>query len=109
MEKETQNIENTNKDRPIFVVKDDETGEDCFAIDPKKDCPHVNENLTKNLDSALDSLGKGLVTAPCRDCQNEGENWFCLSCEGVYCSRYVKGKGRCYLKVNIKEGKYFFA
>ena len=48
MEKETQN-NTSNKDKPIFVVKDEETGEDCFAIDPKKDCPHINEGVTRQV------------------------------------------------------------
>lgn len=29
--------------------------------------------------------------SPCLECGNVGENWVCLSCSEVFCSRYVKG------------------
>jgi len=28
---------------------------------------------------------------PCEDCENRGENWICLECQKIFCSRYVKG------------------
>ncbi len=31
------------------------------------------------------------MAAPCVDCGNVGENWLCLECGEVRCSRYVKG------------------
>ena len=30
------------------------------------------------------------ISAPCLTCGNKGENWLCLVCSDVYCSRYVK-------------------
>lgn len=30
-----------------------------------------------------------LIEAKCRQCDNVGENWVCLSCFSVQCSRYV--------------------
>lgn len=32
-----------------------------------------------------------LVKTPCLGCKEENENWACLTCGGVYCSRYIKG------------------
>lgn len=54
-----------------------------YAVEPLKDCPHLCE-LGEVPEEGLD------VNAPCEDCQNVGENWVCLVCYKVYCSRYVK-------------------
>lgn len=36
--------------------------------------------------------GTGIdVNSPCVDCNNQGENWICLQCFQVFCSRYVNG------------------
>ena len=34
------------------------------------------------------TVGVG-TTDPCMECNNVGENWLCLSCGEVHCSRYV--------------------
>lgn len=54
-----------------------------FAVDPKTDCPHVIAGLgdTLNVD----------VATPCNKCNDGSENWLCLKCSAVSCSRYVKG------------------
>lgn len=61
------------------IVDTEKTG---FYVDFKKDCPHHASALKENI--VVDS------TDPCQTCGNKGENWLCLSCSGVYCSRYVK-------------------
>ena len=50
-----------------------------FAVDVKYDCPHLalHEDLTVD------------IQAPCLQCANVGENWLCLTCSEVLCSRYV--------------------
>ena len=30
------------------------------------------------------------VSRKCQSCDNLGENWICLSCHNVFCSRYVQ-------------------
>lgn len=52
------------------------------AVEPKRDCPHV-QSLT-----SVSSLHVDL-SKPCGTCSNVGENWLCLVCSSVFCSRYV--------------------
>lgn len=52
------------------------------AVQPKTDCPHV-QALT-SVSSLYVDLSK-----PCGTCSNVGENWLCLICSTVFCSRYV--------------------
>eukprot|EP01114_Cavostelium_apophysatum_P021493 TRINITY_DN7518_c0_g1_i1.p1 TRINITY_DN7518_c0_g1~~TRINITY_DN7518_c0_g1_i1.p1 ORF type:complete len:466 (-),score=105.57 TRINITY_DN7518_c0_g1_i1:33-1430(-) len=52
------------------------------AVIPKLDCPHLDE-VTVEL-SELSS-----VSSPCKDCQDTSENWLCLKCNRVSCSRYI--------------------
>ena len=46
-------------------------------------CPHL-ETVSKNVTEDLFD-----VKRKCENCDNEGENWICLSCHKVFCSRYV--------------------
>eukprot|EP01004_Peranema_trichophorum_P002863 NODE_1890_length_1766_cov_42.093122_g1607_i0.p1 GENE.NODE_1890_length_1766_cov_42.093122_g1607_i0~~NODE_1890_length_1766_cov_42.093122_g1607_i0.p1 ORF type:complete len:530 (-),score=67.80 NODE_1890_length_1766_cov_42.093122_g1607_i0:123-1712(-) len=56
------------------------------AVEPKTDCPHVNENtqplVTKNWKE---------VDTGCGECGNMSENWICLQCHKVFCGRDVNG------------------
>jgi len=52
-----------------------------FAVDPKLNCPHVYTAL-------MDVIGIE-VNTPCSVCNHSPENWECLSCGKVFCSRYV--------------------
>eukprot|EP00045_Choanoeca_perplexa_P016166 m.214166 g.214166 ORF g.214166 m.214166 type:complete len:153 (-) comp17186_c1_seq1:561-1019(-) len=51
-----------------------------FTVEPRKDCPHVTQ-VAPVLDFEL--------SQPCGDCGHLGENWVCLTCSQVGCSRYV--------------------
>ncbi|XP_069142709.1 uncharacterized protein [Argopecten irradians] len=53
-----------------------------FAVQPLTWCPHL-ETVQPLPGPVLDT------EAPCLDCGNVGENWICLICYKVYCSRYV--------------------
>lgn len=53
-----------------------------FSVVPKTNCPHVDSLSIKEL--VVD------VAAPCAKCQDKSENWLCLSCSKVLCSRFVK-------------------
>lgn len=57
-----------------------------FAVSPKYDCPHITPD---NLSEDLTTLTSIEITAECLDCLNKGENWLCLKCGAVKCSRYV--------------------
>uniref|UniRef100_A0A6A7G4B6 Regulatory protein SIR2 homolog 7 n=2 Tax=Hirondellea gigas TaxID=1518452 RepID=A0A6A7G4B6_9CRUS len=59
-----------------------------FAVDLKMDCPHVDQ-CVENVAVIVaddDSLKKN-----CASCLDTTENWLCLSCFSVRCSRYVAG------------------
>ena len=55
-----------------------------YAVDPIKDCPHCIE-----LDYELFVDKK--FNEKCIQCDNVGENWICLECQQIFCSRYVNG------------------
>lgn len=54
-------------------------------VRPKTDCPHLEHDLkyTEDIKFKFDT--------PCKECKDQQENWFCLSCFGIFCSRYVQG------------------
>jgi histone deacetylase 6 len=58
-----------------------------FAITPRIDCPHVDyvEDQVINNPQHLESK------ISCDICGDESENWYCLTCERILCSRYVQG------------------
>lgn len=62
-----------------------------FAIEPKKDCPHIKVDWINALHQAFDGLGSSISKANCKDCGDDTEEWICMPCGGVYCSRYVNG------------------
>jgi len=65
-----------------------------FAVQPKLDCPHLSaENL------AQDSLTVD-AKAPCKDCNDPRENWLCLKCGAVSCSRYVNSHAAAHFETS---------
>src|SRR5690349_12715742 len=56
-----------------------------YAISPKEDCPH--ESNLKYEDISY-TLTREILKAPCEDCSFTSENWLCLVCYKVFCSRY---------------------
>lgn len=60
-----------------------------FSVEPKRDCPHVKTHVhALPPDFVVDAA---LLQRGCADCGHAGENWLCLGCYGVFCSRYVNG------------------
>ncbi|KAF7233372.1 hypothetical protein EG68_06928 [Paragonimus skrjabini miyazakii] len=53
-----------------------------FAVTPLTWCPHLT-SVHNNPDWTPD------VHGPCSQCDNQTENWVCLTCYSVYCSRYA--------------------
>ncbi|GAU98980.1 hypothetical protein RvY_10046 [Ramazzottius varieornatus] len=56
-----------------------------YAVHPRTDCPHVESNVAPLPEAGLDA------SAPCSTCQDPTENWVCLKCFRVFCSRYING------------------
>ena len=52
-----------------------------FAVSPKTDCPHIH-SLYQDINSIR-------ISTPCLICNDPRENWVCLQCGSVLCSRYV--------------------
>ncbi|KAL4474996.1 hypothetical protein ABPG74_001692 [Tetrahymena malaccensis] len=67
------------------------TGEEAFAVEPITNCPHALKLNFKKTEEIIYELRQKLFWNKCCDCENVGENWFCLICNNVYCSRYVQG------------------
>jgi len=64
----------------------DQIDKELYAVDPKTDCPHEKELDLKELSEAIT---REKINMPCKDCQDTKENWMCLYCKEVFCSRYV--------------------
>jgi len=60
-----------------------------FAVTPKDDCPHVETDVI--LRPLTEQEIQELVSSPCRECGDLSENWICLNCAHVFCSRYIEG------------------
>lgn len=56
-----------------------------FAIYPLSWCPHLEAGLAPAPPQEVS------CTAPCTQCGDTKENWLCLACHVVHCSRYVSG------------------
>ncbi|CAH3047010.1 unnamed protein product [Porites lobata] len=69
------------------------------AVEPKSDCPHV-QSLSNTASLHIDLM------KPCGSCENVGENWLCLMCSVVFCSRYVKSH---MVEHNSKEPSHMLA
>ena len=56
-----------------------------YQVYPKTSSPHLDCVIAAPLD------GAGALRAACGCCGAQGENWVCLGCHAVLCSRYVSG------------------
>eukprot|EP01080_Neovahlkampfia_damariscottae_P008541 gene8541-365_t len=61
-----------------------------FAVMVKTDCPHLEQHVNFDLVDNNSTLQKKL-SDPCSYCDSKEENWMCLKCGDVCCSRYVNG------------------
>ncbi len=60
-----------------------------FAVTPKYDCKHIKKALNQPTD--IKTLFADLRQRPCIDCGDTNENWWCITCHKLFCSRYVNG------------------
>jgi hypothetical protein len=60
-----------------------------FAVTPKTDCEHLPH--TRLVNDLVDDV---IREALCTHC-GKPETWLCLTCGGVYCSRYDLSLARC--------------
>lgn len=78
------------KDKEIkFVVDGKELGG--FAVYPKTNCPHLLPSHIDSLNRLSEEKKDLILSNSCSECQDQSENWFCLECNLIGCSREVKG------------------
>ena len=69
-----------------------------FAVVPKTDCPHCCDTSLLAVEEwlfsdAVATIGHCPIAKdpPCCECGDISENWICLGCQQVFCSRFVHG------------------
>ena len=92
----SNNSNNNNNNNKIATPEPVEQPGGGFAVYPKTDCPHVEQLAISEL--VVD------VGAPCSACGDTSENWLCLNCGNVGCSRYVKGHMAEHMTTACKQG-----
>jgi acetoin utilization deacetylase AcuC-like enzyme len=76
------NLDNSFDDDVELTSETDQGG----IIIPKQTCEHVQYvQLFEELDPVINNQ--------CIDCENSNENWLCLSCGEIHCSRYINNHG----------------
>jgi len=60
-----------------------------FAVHPIKECPHC---IPGKFIAPIEEFKDMTISTPCNhpDCDHAKENWVCLQCKYIGCSRYVK-------------------
>jgi len=79
----TEILTNSFDDDAELTSETDQGG----IIIPKQTCEHIQY---VDLISQISSI---LTKHRCIDCKNTSENWLCLSCGKIHCSRYVNNHG----------------
>ncbi|CAO3651971.1 unnamed protein product [Mucor hiemalis] len=64
-----------------------------FAVEPITNCPHIPPYTVEEID---------YIHTPCQTCQDKVENWHCLFCKSVQCSRYRQG----HMKEHVEESQH---
>ncbi|EAS07868.1 SIR2 family histone deacetylase, putative (macronuclear) [Tetrahymena thermophila SB210] len=60
-----------------------------FAVEPKLDCPHFEQLNVITLTEVFNDMTLETLNKPCKTCNHIGENWICLHCTDIFCSRYI--------------------
>lgn len=82
-------MESTQNSEPMETSESPFSMQGMFAVEPKRDCPHLSEHFHSDKAPTVNTLN---ISAPCVSCGSALENWICLTCFGVRCSRYMPGK-----------------
>lgn len=60
-----------------------------FSVCPKTDCEHVLSQVCDENKWNSHRFSKHEFTSPCQKCDDLTENWVCLTCQQVFCSRFI--------------------
>lgn len=80
-------------------------GEEFFAVEPRYDCDHIN-HLEIDYSLFTDERLVDYFSSHCELCEEENENWVCLSCGHLFCSRYINGHMKQHF---LESGKHAVA
>jgi len=69
-----------------------------FVVEPIDNCPHLGDHFKENK-APIGMLATGIMDLPCKACDDRKENWVCLECFQIGCSRYVN----CHQEAHYKE------
>jgi len=58
------------------------------SIIPRDSCEHCDEFIQRS-----NGISEGFRRNSCKVCNDTTENWYCLTCGEVFCSRYVNSHG----------------
>ena len=61
-----------------------------FAVEPITTCEHYEQDDLDKYRKCWEEGGESLLNIKCEieGCDVNDENWFCLKCQKLYCSRY---------------------
>ncbi|CAD8197857.1 unnamed protein product [Paramecium octaurelia] len=60
-----------------------------YAVQPKEDCPHFQQQDLHELMKFTEQHRNTLFSQPCVQCGDASENWTCMHCREIHCSRFV--------------------
>ncbi len=69
-----------------------------FVVEPIDNCPHLHDSFKEDK-IPIGMLATGIMDLPCKACGDKSENWLCLECYQIGCSRYVN----CHQEAHFKE------
>jgi NAD-dependent SIR2 family protein deacetylase len=68
-------------------------GSQSGAVNPKTDCPHIPQCFAPGSAAASGRPLQINLQGKCNSCESANENWLCLVCLNIGCSRFVHGHG----------------
>lgn len=85
-----------------------------FAIVPKRNCKHLNENILVSLNQFFSDRKDIIILNTCENCQDQTENWICLDCSKIFCARSVKAhmldhnhESKHYIALSFSDGSFW--
>jgi len=66
-----------------------------FSVNPKTDCPHFGSQVTLGMTQKVPAAYRANA---CSSCHDKTENWLCLTCGEIFCSRYINGHAKQHFK-----------
>lgn len=78
----------------LELQKELDEQDSCFAVEPITNCPHLPTSTTSH---------PVHIHQHCQACDDTIENWQCLTCDTVLCSRYRQA----HMQDHVKDSGHF--